>query len=91
VTGPAPGRVAVALEYDRKGAPRVTAKGKGVVAATIIEKAREHGVPLQENADLAQALSQVPLDDEIPVELYKAVAQVIGFILQAAGRNRPPG
>jgi flagellar biosynthesis protein len=84
----APRRVAVALEYDRQGAPRVTAKGRGVTAERILETAREHGIPLEENRELAEALAKVPLDDEIPVELYKAVAQVIGFILHAAIKSR---
>jgi flagellar biosynthesis protein len=90
MTSEAPRRIAVALEYDRRGAPRVTAKGRGAVAEKILETAHEHGVPLQENRDLAEALAKVPLDDEIPVELYRAVAQVIGFVLQAAAIRRRP-
>jgi len=81
-------RVAVALEYDRKGAPRVSAKGRGAVADRIVEKARAHDVPLREDPLLAEALSQVPLDDEIPEDLYRAVAQVIGFILHATRQTR---
>ncbi|MCX7327777.1 MAG: EscU/YscU/HrcU family type III secretion system export apparatus switch protein [Hyphomicrobiales bacterium] len=69
-------RMAVALHYDGSAAPRVTAKGHGLVAEKIIE------VPIEENALLAQALSSVELDDHIPEDLYKAVAQVIGFVLQ---------
>jgi flagellar biosynthesis protein len=73
--------LAVALEYDGKGAPRVTAKGQGVVAEKIIETAREHDVAIEQNAALAQALSTVELDDTIPEELYLATAQVIAFVL----------
>ncbi|MEM7619674.1 MAG: EscU/YscU/HrcU family type III secretion system export apparatus switch protein [Pseudomonadota bacterium] len=79
--------VAVALHYDNKNAPRVTAKGKGKVAERIIETAQESDVPLQEDPILAQALSTIPLDEEIPEELYKAVAEVLGFVLRARAQN----
>lgn len=75
-------RMAVALEYDGSSAPRVTAKGQGEIAEKIIETAREAGVPIEENPLLTQALSSVELDDHIPEDLYKAVAQVIGFVLK---------
>jgi flagellar biosynthesis protein len=75
--------VAVALEYDGQAAPRVTAKGGGEVAERIVETAREHGVPIEDNAILAEALSAVELDDHIPQELYQSVAQVIAFVLGA--------
>jgi flagellar biosynthesis protein len=75
--------VAIALEYDGQAAPRVTAKGRGEVAERIVETAREHGVPIEDNAILAEALSAVELDDHIPPELYQSVAQVIAFVLGA--------
>ena len=78
--------MAVALEYDGSAAPRVTAKGQGEVAEKIIATAREHNVPLEENPLLAQALSAVELDEHIPEDLYKAVAQVIGFVLRLRAR-----
>ena len=74
--------LAVALHYDRTGAPRVVAKGKGAIGAKIIEVAKEHGVPIEENEVLAGALSNVELGDEIPTELYKAVAEVLVFVLR---------
>ncbi|MEI2388076.1 EscU/YscU/HrcU family type III secretion system export apparatus switch protein [Breoghania sp. JC706] len=80
-----PKRVAVALHYDHIGAPRVTAKGQGYVADAILKLAEESGVPVEEDAILAQALSQVELNDEIPEELYRAVAVIIGFILRRGG------
>lgn len=80
---PRPQAMAVALEYDGSAAPRVTAKGVGEVAARIVETAREHGIAVEENAILAQALSAVELDDHIPEELYRSVAQVIAFVLGA--------
>lgn len=81
-------QVAVALEYDGESAPRVTAKGRGEIARKIIETANEHHVPIQENALLAEALSQVELDDHIPIEMYQAVAEVIGFVLRLRRQAR---
>jgi flagellar biosynthesis protein len=74
--------LAVALHYDRKGAPRVVAKGKGAIGAKIVEVAKAHDIPIEENEMLAGALSNVELGDEIPVELYKAVAEVLVFVLR---------
>ncbi len=77
--------LAVALQYE-KGAPRVVAKGRGEIGEKIIEIARANGVPLEENAALAAALAEVELGDEIPLELYKAVAEVLLFILRVSGK-----
>ena len=85
---PSPRQIAVALEYDGHGAPRVTAKGRGELAQRIIETAREHDVAVEQNAVLAQALSAVELDDQIPEELYRATAQVIAFVLSLRGEMR---
>lgn len=80
--------LAVALEYDieTREAPRVTAKGYGAIAEQIIALAEEHGVVIESNAHLAEALSGVELDESIPIELYEAVAEVIAFVLRASGR-----
>jgi flagellar biosynthesis protein len=88
VIGKSAGPLAVALEYKAKGVPRVVAVGRGAVGEKIIAVAKEHGVPLEENAGLAEALSHVELDDEIPEPLYRAVAEVLGFILRASGHLR---
>lgn len=72
----------VALRYDEIGAPRVTASGDGLIADAIIERAREFDVPVVEDAKLANLLSRVPLGDEIPVELYQAVAEILVFVLR---------
>lgn len=85
MTSPKPPRIAVALEYDGQGAPRVTAKGRGELAERIVKTGKEHGVAVEENVVLAQALSAVELDDEIPEELYRATAQVIAFVLALRG------
>jgi flagellar biosynthesis protein len=81
-------QLAVALHYDKTGAPRVVAKGKGAIGAKIVEVARAHDIPIEENEVLAGALSNVELGDEIPQELYKAVAEVLIFVLQLSGRIR---
>jgi flagellar biosynthesis protein len=75
-------QLAVALHYDRTGAPRVIAKGKGTIGEKIIELARANDIPIEENEVLAGALSNVELGDEIPTELYKAVAEVLIFVLR---------
>lgn len=80
--------LAVALQYNKSGTPRVVAKGKGAVGAKIIEIARAHDVPIEENEVLAGALSNVELGDEIPEDLYKAVAEVLVFVLRL---SRPFG
>ena len=80
--------LAVALHYNGNGAPRVTAKGGGVVAAKIVETAREHRVPLQEDAALAASLSRLDLGTEVPRELYVAVAHVLAFAWAVTGKQR---
>jgi flagellar biosynthesis protein len=81
-------QLAVALHYDRTGAPRVIAKGRGPIGEKIIEVAKAHDIPIEENEVLAGALSNVELGDEIPAELYKAVAEVLIFVLKLSGRVR---
>jgi flagellar biosynthesis protein len=81
-------QLAVALHYDRSGAPRVVAKGRGSIGEKIIEVAKAHDIPIEENELLAGALSNVELGDEIPAELYKAVAEVLIFVLRLSGRIR---
>lgn len=83
-----PPQLAVALHYDKQGAPRVVAKGKGPIGAKIIEIAHANNIPVEENEVLAGALSNVELGDEIPVELYKAVAEVLIFVLRLSGKVR---
>jgi flagellar biosynthesis protein len=78
--------LALALNYDSGTAPRVVAKGRGTLAERIIETGRANGVVIEENPLLAEALSAVELDAEIPPELYRAVAEVISFVLKARAR-----
>ena len=81
-------QLAVALHYDKSGAPRVVATGRGSIGEKIIELAKAHDIPIEENEVLAGALSHVELGDEIPAELYKAVAEVLVFVLRLSGRIR---
>ena len=80
-------QTAVALHYTGSGAPRVVAKGGGAVAERIVEKARAHGVPLNEDAALVSALARVELGREIPRELYVEVAHVLAFVWEVAGKR----
>ena len=75
-------KTSVALSYDEVGAPTVTASGDGLIAEAIIGRAREFDVPVVEDAKLAQLLSTVPLGEEIPVELYQAVAEILVFLMR---------
>lgn len=84
---PPPYRTAVALNYSGRGAPRVTAKGKGIVAEEILVLAREHNIPLREDAALAGLLARIELGDEIPEKLYRAVAEVIAFAYRLSGKR----
>jgi len=81
-------QLAVALHYDRSGAPTVVAKGRGALGAKIIEVAKANDIPIEESPVLAGALSNVELGDEIPAELYKAVAEVLVFVLRLSGHVR---
>jgi flagellar biosynthetic protein FlhB len=87
-----PTHLAVALRYERgRGAPRVVAKGAGSLALKIREIAREHRVPVVEDKPLTRTLYRVcDLDDEVPAELYLAVARILAFVM-AAGRPSPHG
>ena len=79
-----PPRVAVALKYDAPEAPRVVATGRGHVADAILNAARSANVVVEENPLLAEALSGLELDEQIPEDLYRAVAAVIAAVLAAA-------
>jgi flagellar biosynthetic protein FlhB len=93
-----PTHVAVALKYDAlSGAPRVVAKGAGVVAARLRQLATEHRVPMVEDVPLARSLHKAcEIGQEIPPEMYTAVARVLAFVLSlksrgsAAGLHRTP-
>ncbi len=72
---------AVALAYQgNDSAPRVVAKGRGLIAQAIIERAREHGVFVHESEELVGLLMQVELDQGIPPQLYLAVAELLAWL-----------
>lgn len=72
---------AVALTYEAgHGAPRVVAKGKGLIAEQIIDRARAHGVFVHESKELVSLLMQVDLDQEIPPAMYRAVAELLAWL-----------
>jgi flagellar biosynthesis protein len=88
------GRRAVALAYEcadqRTGqAPRVSAKGGGLVAEEIIARARAAGVPIHESRELVSLLMQVDLDQHIPPVLYLAVAEVLAWVYRLEARQQP--
>lgn len=78
---------AVALFYDGKNAPHVSAKGTGAIAQQIIDIAKEHNVPLCDNSDLVDLLVTLELGDEIPTSLYIAVAYLIAFAYDLEGKQ----
>ena len=80
---------AVALRYEksRDEAPRVTAKGQGKVAENIIEMALAHGVPVKDDPDLVAVLSSLEIDQEIPPEIYVAVAELLAFVYSANSKR----
>lgn len=87
-----PTHLVVALKYEEdKSAPVIVAKGAGIIADKIKEKAKEHDVPIVPNKPLARAIYKAcDVDDVIPVELYRAVAEVLASIYRARrGKPRP--
>jgi len=83
--------IAVALQYELGGPqlPRVTASGRGFVAERILELAFANGVKVREDADLAEILSVVDVDSEIPAEALIAVAEILSYVYRANGRLPP--
>jgi flagellar biosynthesis protein len=82
--------VAAAIKYDTRkdAAPKVIAKGMGAIAEKIIELAKNNNVPIKSDPALVQILSKLDIDEQIPVELYKAVAEILSFVYSANNRYR---
>lgn len=78
--------IAVALEYGEHAAPTVCAQGIGEVAKQIIQIAKENGVLVQQDNELVEILAQLDIGDEIPENLYLAVAEVIAFAYALSGK-----
>ncbi|WP_246939989.1 EscU/YscU/HrcU family type III secretion system export apparatus switch protein [Bacillus pinisoli] len=85
-------REALALSYDpiTNSAPKVVAKGKGLVAENIIQKAKENNIPIQEDTSLVELLSQLQINESIPEELYQAVAEVFAFVYRVDRELKKP-
>ena len=81
---------AVALKYNREKdmAPKVTAKGTGLIAEKILELADKEGIPVAEDPDLVTALAQLDFYDEIPPVLYRAVAEILAFAYRINNKMR---
>lgn len=79
---------AVALKYDFETAPKVVAKGEGHIAEKIMEIAEEHGVTLYQDSELVKLLSRIEVDEQIPSNLYQAVAVVLSFVFQLNGKDK---
>jgi flagellar biosynthesis protein len=77
---------AIALEYDGENAPTVTAVGEGAIAEEILRIAKEHNIPLKEDALLAELLSDLNLGEEIPPTLYRVIAEVIAYAYLVSGK-----
>lgn len=83
-------RTAVALTYrETDAAPRVVAKGKGLIAEEIIARAKEAGVYVHQSAELVSLLVQVDLDQRIPPQLYVAVAELLAWLYRIERGEAP--
>jgi flagellar biosynthesis protein len=82
--------VIAALKYTGDGAPQVVAAGKGHLAASILERAREAGVPVHRDPALASALAQLALGQEIPEAMWTAVAEVLAWAYGLSGGGPTP-
>lgn len=82
-----PRRRAAALQYDLEHdrAPRLVARGDGLIADRIVALAREHGIPVHEDRALVDVLARLDIGIEIPPELYRVVAEIIAFIYRLQG------
>ncbi|MBA1200874.1 flagellar biosynthesis protein FlhB [Pseudomonas capeferrum] len=79
-------RQAIALSYDGLDAPTVSAKGEDTLAEAILALAREHEVPIYENAELVRLLARLELGEQIPEALYLTIAEIIAFAWQLRGK-----
>ncbi|MEX3772076.1 EscU/YscU/HrcU family type III secretion system export apparatus switch protein [Pseudomonas sp. MYb118] len=79
-------RQAIALKYDGRQAPTLTAKGDEELAEEILRIARDYEVPIYENAELVRLLARLELGDSIPEELYRTIAEIIAFAWNLKGK-----
>ena len=81
-------RMAIALEYDGKLAPQVTARGHEEIALQILRLAQEAGVPIHQDNELALVLDQLDLGDQIPEALYVVIAEILCFAYRLSGKHK---
>lgn len=79
-------KLAVAIQYDGEGAPKVTAKGEALLAQEIIALASEAGIHIHQDPALASFLSTLELDEPIPRELFTLIAELLSFVYMLDGR-----
>lgn len=86
-------RQAAVLKYRHQvdRAPKLVAKGKGLVAERILELARQHRIPIERDPALVEVLSRLDVDQEIPPELYRAVAQVLAYVYRVTRKLEGAG
>ncbi|RKQ92408.1 flagellar biosynthesis protein [Solirubrobacter pauli] len=82
--------ITAALQYTGDGAPKVVAAGRGAVAAQILERAHEAGVPVHRDPELASALTELALGQEIPEQMWTAVAQVLAWAYRLSEKRPTP-
>lgn len=83
-----PTEMAIALQYDGHGAPRVTATGQKELAQQILELANQHQIPLYHDPVLAEVLSSLELNERIPPELYRIIAEILAFAYTLSGKHK---
>ena len=88
-----PNKTAVALTYDKvkDPAPRISAKGHGLIADQIIKVAGEHNIPVRQDAALVEILEKLDIDSIIPLEAYRAVAEILNYVYKVNSKGRNKG
>ena len=81
-------RFAIALEYDGRQAPQVTARGHDEIALEILRRAQAAGVPIHRDSELALVLDQLDLGDQVPEALYVVIAEILAFAYRLSGKHK---
>ncbi len=89
-TPPLPKAAALQYDKDKSAAPRLTAKGRGLVAEKIITMAESEGIPLYKDPDLIEILDKTELDTEIPLEVYAVVAEIFAYVYKVNQAKKTP-
>lgn len=84
-------KTAVSLQEqeNKRRAPKITAAGRGVIAEQILALAKENGIRVRKDSDLAEMLAKIELDSPIPSEAFAAVAEILSYVYRANGRPNP--